>query len=306
MDEFGLIRRFFTRRPRAPDVVVGVGDDGAVLAPAPGKQQVQVIDTLVEGVHFPSGMPAADVGYRAVAVNLSDVASMGAVPRWMTLALTLRDGDGPWVGEFAAGLFAAADEHGVELVGGDTTRGDRVVATVHMSGDVEAGAALLRSGARAGDTIFVTGTLGDAAAGLRLFEEGQDEDYLVRRFLRPTARVAAGRGLRGIATACIDVSDGLAGDLGKLCAASGAGAEIDVDDLPVSDALLERFGIEQASRFALTGGDDYELCCTAPADAVQGIANVTAIGTITEGAGLVCRKGGDIVEVDDGGYRHFA
>lgn len=306
MDEFGLIRRYFTQHECPADVVVGVGDDGAVLVPAPGKQQVQVIDTLVEGVHFPSNVPAVDVGYRVVAVNLSDIAAMGATPRWMTLALTLWDKDERWVGEFAAGLFAAANEHGVDLVGGDTTQGDTVVATVHVTGDVDAGGALLRSGARAGDTIFVTGTLGDGAAGLRLFEDGQHDDYLVRRFLRPTARVSAGRELTGVATACIDISDGLVGDLGKLCEASGVGAEIDVDSLPISDALREGFGTEEALRFALTGGDDYELCFTAPADVAPQVPDVTTIGRITAGTDVVCRTGGEIVDVDDSGYRHFA
>ena len=158
MDEFGLIRRFFTRAPRSPQVVVGVGDDGAVLEPAAGLRQVQVIDTLVEGVHFLSNMGAADLGFRVVAVNLSDIAAMGARPRWMTLALTLPDKDESWVEAFASGLFEAADQYGVDLVGGDITEGDVVVASVHMTGEVEEGKALLRSGAQPGDTIYVTGT----------------------------------------------------------------------------------------------------------------------------------------------------
>ena len=304
MDEFELIRRYFTRDARS--AVVGVGDDGAVLAPTPGKQQVQVIDTLVEGVHFPSNMAPADVGYRIVAVNLSDIASMGATPRWMTLALTLWDKDEQWVEEFAAGLFKAADEHGVELVGGDTTQGDVVVATVHITGEVDEGRALLRSGAKVGDTIFVTGSLGDAAAGLSLFKDGRQDDMLVERFLRPAARIATGMELAGIATACIDISDGLVGDLRKLCDASGVGAEIQIEHLPLSGALVEHFGADQAVRFALTGGDDYELCFTASDDAATNLAGITPIGTITEGNDLVCRKNGEIVEVDDSGYRHFA
>ena len=304
MDEFGLIRRYFTRDARS--AVVGVGDDGAVLAPTPGSQQVQVIDTLVERVHFPSTMKAADVGYRVVAVNLSDIAAMGATPRWMTLALTLRDKDEQWVGEFAAGLFEAADEHGVDLVGGDTTQGDVVVTTIHITGEVEQDKALLRSGARVGDTIFVTGTIGDAAAGLGLFQDGRQDDFLTHRFLRPTARIAEGRALTGVATACIDISDGLVGDLRKLCDASGVGAEVDVDCVPLSDPLVEHFGAERARHFALTGGDDYELCFTAPADSVAGVTDVTAIGSIVAGDEIVCRSGGDIVEVDDSGYRHFA
>ena len=304
VDEFALIRRFFSRDAEAADV--GVGDDGAVLTPEPGLQQVQVIDTLVEGVHFPANITAADVGYRAVAVNLSDVAAMGAKPRWMTLALTLWDKDELWVEDFAAGLFAAADEHGVALIGGDTTQGDSVVVTVHVTADVEPGTALLRSGARVGDTVFVTGTVGDAAAGLQLLQDGDHDEFLVQRFLRPTARVATGRALRGIAHAAIDLSDGLVADLSKLLAASGVGANIDLEDIPLSAALRKRFGKDEQRRFALTGGDDYELCFTADADSVSDIDNVTAIGRVVAEPVLTCRQDGAVVEVDDAGYRHFA
>jgi len=305
VDEFDLIRRFFSRDAESADTLVGVGDDGAVLEPTPGTRQVQVIDTLVEGVHFPANVNARDIGFRAVAVNLSDIAAMGATPRWMTLALTLWDKDEAWVQSFAAGLFEAAAEHGVALIGGDTTQGDSVVITVHVTGELEEGAEVLRSGARVGDTIFVSGTVGDAAAGLELLKEGIVDDDLARRFLRPTARVALGRQLSGRAHAAIDVSDGLVGDLRKLLDASGLGAELDIESVPLSNALLARFDIDSAIRFALTGGDDYELCFTAPADAVTGIGGITAIGKVSEVPGLVCRNKGEIVEVDDSGYRHF-
>jgi thiamine-monophosphate kinase len=305
VDEFGLIRRYFTRDADSPGIVVGVGDDGALLRPAADLDQVQVIDTLVEGVHFPSDMQPADVGYRLVAVNLSDIASMGAVPRWMTLALTLGKKDEHWVAEFADGLFAAADEYNVALVGGDTTSGDAVVATVHMTGEVARGKALLRSGARPGDTIFVTGSTGDAAAGLALLQEGRHDNYLVGRFLRPSARIDKGRELAGLASAAIDVSDGLVGDLAKLLDASGAGGELDIGRLPLADELIGYCGKPpQAILFALTGGDDYELCFTAPADAVTGISGITSIGKVTDGRGVVCRHEGKIVDVDSSGYRH--
>jgi thiamine-monophosphate kinase len=304
VDEFELIRRYFTRDTHAADVVVGIGDDGAVLSPEPGTEQVQVIDTMVEGVHFPSGMAAADIGYRVVAVNLSDLAAMGARPRWMTLALTLSGNDERWVDEFATGLFAAAGEHDVELVGGDTTSGEFVVATVHMTGVVEEGAALLRSGAQVGDTIFVTGTVGDAAAGLALLQRGEQDEFLQQRFLRPSARVAKGRELSGRASAAIDLSDGLVGDLRKLLDASGVGAEIDIGRIPMSEALRHRFDRDAAREFALTGGDDYELLFTGPADI--DVDDVTPIGVVTAGTELLCRLNGELVEVDDAGYRHFA
>lgn len=306
MDEFGIIRRYFTRDASRPGVVVGVGDDGALLEPTPGLLQVQVIDTLVEGTHFHSNMDAADIGYRVVAVNLSDIAAMGATPRWMTLALTLWDKDEHWVEQFAEGLFAAAAEHEVALVGGDTTAGDAVVASVHITGEVEPGKALLRSAARVGDTVYVTGTVGDAVAGLTLFETAGRDDVLVQRFLRPAARIDKGRELGGRAHGAIDISDGLVGDLRKMLDASGVGAELDVDKVPLSEALRARFTPEEALRFAMTGGDDYELCFTAQPEAVAGIDGITAIGKIVEGHELVCRRDGDVVEFDDRGYRHFA
>ena len=305
MDEFELIQRYFARRADAPGVSIGIGDDGAVLDPAPGCQQVQVIDTLVEGVHFPVGTRPADVGYRVVAVNLSDIAAMGAKPRWMTLALTLPASDERWVEQFAGGLFEAASAFDVALVGGDMTSGDQVVATVHISGEVETGRALLRSGAGDGDTIFVTGTLGDAAAGLALLQGGDDDSYLAQRFLRPTARVDTGMQLATCASAAIDISDGLLGDLKKLLQASDVGAVIDVERVPLSRELQSRFDVRQQRQFALTGGDDYELCFTASTPQLPGVEGITAIGRITAEPGLQCRIGGAIVDVDDSGYRHF-
>jgi len=307
VDEFALIRRYFAGHGRGSGVAVGIGDDGAVLEPAPGMQQVQVIDTLVEGVHFPSDLAPADVGYRAVAVNLSDIAAMGAVPRWMTLALSLPAADEEWLDGFASGLHTAAAEYDVALVGGDTTRAPVAVITVHISGDVETGGAILRSGARPGDTVYVTGTLGDAAAGLRGLREGDPVRELLWRFTRPAARVRAGRALRGVATAAIDVSDGLLGDLGKLLLASGVGARLDVEALPISPPLAAHFGADEQRRFALSGGDDYELCFTASGELPDtGIVPVTAIGTVVEGAGIELRLDGEPFDYADAGYRHFA
>lgn len=305
MDEFELIRRFFDRKQATVGVEVGIGDDGAVLSPDPLKHQVQVIDTLVEGVHFLPGTHPADIAYKAVAVNLSDIAAMGASPRWMTLALTLNDASEPWVEAFASGLFDAADAHGLALVGGDTTSGPVVTVTVSISGEVDKGAALLRRGATVGDRIFVTGTVGDAAAGLELLQKNEPDAFLVQRFLRPTARVSTGKELLGKASAAIDVSDGLLGDLRKLLLASGVGGEIEIAKLPISSALRERYAADKQASLALTGGDDYELCFTAAAEAVKELRGITAIGTVTASTQILCRLHGEIVEVDDSGYRHF-
>ena len=309
MDEFELIRRYFDRPVTSPGatqgVVKGVGDDGAVLVPTAGFELVQVIDSLVEGVHFLADADPSDIGYRVVAVNLSDIAAMGARPRWMMLALTLSGQDPHWIEQFAAGLHTAADEFDVVLVGGDTTSGAAVVATVAITGEVEQGKALLRSGAQVGDAIFVSGSVGDAAAGLQLLSRKAQDDFLTARFCRPTARIHLGRELCGRASAVIDISDGLVGDLKKLLVASEVGAEIDVDRLPLSDALRQRFSADEQRSFALTGGDDYELCFTADPDRVKDIAGVTAIGVVTGGQDLVCMQDGNIVDYDDSGYRHF-
>ncbi len=307
VDEFELIQRYFVRTDDDAGVIAGIGDDGAVLQPSPGRQLVTVIDTLVEGTHFPEEIAPADLGYRAVAVNLSDIAAMGARPLWMTLALTMPPTSGEWIDGFARGLFAAADEHRLALVGGDTTGGASVVVSVQITGDVEEGRALLRSGAAPGDTIYVTGTLGDAAAGLSMIGAGNADAFLLERFLRPTARIAVGHELAGVASACIDVSDGLAGDLRKLLDASNVGADLNLDALPLSDAMIRAFDEEVGRGFAATGGDDYELCFTSsqPLPAELAGVPVTAIGTVNDSRELVSRSAGVAVDIDDSGYRHF-
>lgn len=311
MDEFELIDRWFSRdRPSAngrDGVIVGVGDDGAVLRAGPGRDLVTVVDTLVAGTHFPADLDPADVGYRAVAVNLSDIAAMAARPRWMTLALTLETADAGWLEAFSAGLYEAAAEHGVALVGGDTTAGECLVVTVQITGDVEPARILRRSGARPGDRVFVTGTVGDAAAGLALAADGRRVAALHRRFARPAARIACGQALGGCASAAIDISDGLLGDLGKLAKASGVAAVIDLEALPISAALEDACRAEASRRFALTGGDDYELLFTAEAGAVPdcGDLAITEIGVIEAGEGVTCREDGRPVEIRDAGYRHF-
>jgi thiamine-monophosphate kinase len=315
--EFDLISRYFTARGTdRPDVAIGVGDDGAVLRVPDGSELVVVADTIVSGVHFLTDADPADVAYRALAVNLSDLAAMGAKPAWATLALTIPDMDEAWVEPFAAAFDALARAHGVALVGGDTTRGPLAV-TVQAMGLVPVGQALRRSGARVGDLIYVTGWPGDAAAGLALLQgrltgRGADRAWLVRRFLRPEPRVEMGVRLRGVASACVDVSDGLAADLGHIAAASGVGAILRADALPLSRALYAVAGEECAREFALGGGDDYELVFTVPQErraalaALQwgGAPAVHCVGEIVAGHGVHARLG--TRELTVRGFDHFA
>jgi thiamine-monophosphate kinase len=322
LSEFALIERYFRGAgAHRDDVVVGIGDDGAVLDVPAGAQLVAVVDSLVEGVHFPADSPAASIGHRALAVNLSDLAAMGARPAWALLAITLRQADERWLEAFASGFAALATAHQVALVGGDTTAGPLSV-TVQALGFVAPGRALLRSGGHADDELYVTGSPGDAACGLRL-EQGAYAitahaeaagTELRRRFLYPSPRVEWGAALVGWASAAIDVSDGLLGDLGKLAAASGCGAEIDVERLPLSPSLIEVAGREGAEHLGLTGGDDYELLFTVPPDrtthfaAHARTAGITcrAIGRLTRGGAVVARRGGSVMQVSHSGFDHFA
>jgi len=295
--EFELIARHFTRRgARREDVILGVGDDAALVATPREGALVIALDTIVEGIHFPAGFDARFVGHRALAVNLSDLAAMGADPAWALLGITLPAVDEPWLSGFSAGFDALARRHGVALVGGDTTRGPLTVS-VTLAGTVPEGLALRRSGARAGDDLWVSGTPGDAAAGLAILEgrlpaQGRAREALLARFQLPQARVALGIALRGVATACIDVSDGLAGDLAKLCAASGTGADVESRELPLSAGLCSVATREARLAYALGGGDDYELLFTAPPAARARIAALDAgvvlkrIGAVSEAPGV--------------------
>lgn len=319
MDERALISTFFDRRQAAgraarADVILGIGDDAAVLRLDPGFDLVVATDSIAEGTHFPAGTPAASVGHRCLAVNLSDIAAMAAEPLWFSLALSLPESDEAWVGEFARGLFALADRFGVELVGGDTVRGP-LGATVTIHGRVRPGRAVVRSGAIPGDGVWVTGNPGDAVAGRFLLSEpasGPAADVLRRRFLYPEPRVHEGFALAGVATAMLDVSDGLDDDLRKLLAASGAGADMDAGALPLS-AELRSVRAGAAIECALTGGDDYELCFTVhPADeprlrdlAAAWPVPVTRIGTVVPGTGCRWHLRGQALAVPDTTYRHF-
>ena len=316
MDEFDLIARYFAPLQLPdPDLVLGMGDDAAVIAvPAPA-QLVIAVDTIVEGVHFPVGSPADAVGYRVAAINLSDLAAMGAIPRYATLALTLPQAEPSWLAAFADGLGRALRAAQVSLIGGDTTRGPLTV-TVQLLG-TPIGPLLTRGGARAGDQIAVSGTLGDACAGLALLQAALPlipPHPLVERFLWPTPRLALGQALCGLAHAAIDVSDGLLADLGHVMQASGCAALVDVDALPLSAALRAQGSLEQARACALAGGDDYELALclppTAVAEAQRRAAGLgvplTVIGEVTAGQGVHChdRAGQPYVALARG-YRHF-
>lgn len=301
---------------RRDDVRLGIGDDAAILRPPPGRDLAVATDTLVAGVHFPAGTPAADVGWKALAVNLSDLAAMGAAPAWALLSLTLPGGDRDWVRDFADGMASLAAEFEVGLVGGDTTRGPLSV-TVQATGFLEAGRGMRRDGARAGHGIFVTGNLGDAAAGLAIAESrldaGDAGPVLRRRLDRPAPRVKAGLALGGLAGACIDLSDGLTTDLGRILAASGAGARVALDALPASDPLLAAVPDATARAALQVAGDDYELCFTAPpahAGALQGLSKeldlpITRIGEIVDGQGVSFTRGGAPSPPPGAGWRHF-
>lgn len=317
--EFDLIYRYFAGEAgdALPDsVILGVGDDGAIVQPVEGQQLVVSVDTLVAGVHFPEDADAEEIGQRALRVNLSDLAAMGATPAWFTLALTLPpDWDDnkrrDWVSAFSRGLGDCARQYACTLVGGDTTAGPLTIS-IQVMGQVPRGMALRRDGASVDDFVLVTHTLGDGAAALASLDRPQADPYLQARFYRPEPRLAEGVLLRGIASAALDVSDGLVADLGHLCRASDVGAVIDVAALPMSDALA---AVDEHTRqqWALGGGDDYELVFTVAPDRLSDLAslqaegqiNATVIGRICAGSGVQCELNGQPYALTREGYRHF-
>ena len=312
LGEFQLIDRFFRAcGADRDDVRLGVGDDGALLRTPPGDDLIAVSDTLVEGVHFPHGSDPRSIGHRALAVNLSDIAAMGGVPRWALLSLTLPAVDPAWLAAFAAGFGDLANEHGVALVGGDTTRGPLTLG-VQVLGSVAAGQGLRRSGARPGDALFVSGRPGEAAAGLAsIMAQGladlpaAERRVLEARFLFPQPRVAFGQAQLPLASACIDLSDGLLGDLAKLAAASGCAALLEVDALPRLAAL----DAVASQPYALHGGDDYELLFTVPQAriaAVTALPDVTRIGEMRAGSGVTLLEDGRTRAAARAGFDHFA
>ncbi|MDN3918816.1 thiamine-phosphate kinase [Roseateles violae] len=319
MGEFDLIQRFFTReRPPGADVALGIGDDCALLNTTPGAQLLISSDMLVEGRHFLSTVAPERLGHKALAVNLSDLAACGARPKAFTLALSLPRVDEHFLAGFAAGLFALADAHGIELIGGDTTMGPLNIC-ITVFGEAPAGTALLRGGARAGDELYVSGTtLGDARLALEVFRghiglPGEQFEAVRRAMELPQPRVALGQALRGLASSAIDISDGLVGDLAHILRRSGVGASLEVDALPAS-AVLAAQPPALRREMGLAGGDDYELLFSAPAAAREAVLEagrrsataVTRIGRIEAEPGLrLLDAEGRVLPLQPRGFDHF-
>jgi len=303
-DEFTLIYRYFSSMGRGEAVDLSVGDDCAILSLQPGERMATSVDTLVAGTHFPIDAFPEDLAWRAVCVAASDLAAMGAEPRAMTLALTLPEVDEYWLAAFSQGLAGVCHLYQLPLVGGDTTRGPLTIS-IQVMGALPTGKALLRAGAKVGDQLLVSGTVGDGAAALAFFGNQwqpppEQAEYLYQRFYRPTPRLDLGKSLLDKATAAIDVSDGLVADAGHIAAASGLALQIDPSLLPLSQALAAHPDQQVVRQWALTGGDDYELCFTLPAGAPSP-KGCTVIGEAIVGMGVHCG-----LDIDSaGGYRHF-
>lgn len=314
MGEFELIRRYFfpiARSGNGTAVMLGPGDDCAIQRIEPGMDLVFSIDTLVEGIHFPHHYDPEKLGWRSLAVATSDLAAMGAEPVCFTLALTLPDADPDWLNAYARGLSDAARHFGLTLAGGDTTRGP-LTLSLQVHGTVPHGGAILRSGARPGDYVCVSGTLGDAGAALDYLDSqgpGEDEQAVLERYHYPKPRLALGASLRAQASAAVDISDGLVADLGHILEASSVAARVDVERLPVSSALSRLVG-EEAISLALGAGDDYELCITIGPEAWTGLPHairgqLTVIGEVVTGRGLTIMRDGQSQTFPPGGYDHF-
>ena len=317
MDGFALIRQYFAKATLNESVALGIGDDCAVLIPPVGKRLAVSLDTLVEGVHFPVATPAKHIATRALNTALSDLAAMGAEPLWVTMGLTLPRAESSWVEAFCASFLNECDNYGCCLVGGDLTRGPLTIS-VQVHGAVEPTRHLRRSGARPDDVIYVTGSLGDGAAALAVLQQKitlrkSAQEYLLQRFYRPTPRITEAQHLLGLAHSAIDISDGLLADLGHICEASGVGALIDVNRIPMSAHWRDKVSFDQALAWAVAGGDDYELCFTVPRantpalDALIGAGqiNAVAIGKVSAKPGVQLVNKGKVVAFDLQGYNHF-
>ena len=316
--EFELINNYFKTIPiHRRDVHVGIGDDAAVTSVPPGSRLVTTVDTLVSGIHFDDKVTAEALAHKAVAVNLSDLAAMGAEPAWITLSLTIPEVDHDWLSAFSQAIQKQCRYYDVQLIGGDTCRG-RISVTIQAMGLVPDDLAIKRNTAKTGDLIYVTETLGDAGAGLKIHQSdatdfSADERYLLERLHKPTPRLEAGINLRQFATAAIDISDGLVQDLQHILDASQVGAHIIMSQIPLSAQNLSVFGEKQAQSFALTAGDDYELCFTVNPDNreklertfVTANTRITQIGYITADKSLQVKNEDQLIEFENRGYDHF-
>lgn len=312
MNEFEVIQHFFNRQSiLREDVNLTIGDDAAIITPPAGHQIAITTDTLVYGVHFPIDTSPYDIGFKSLAVNLSDLAAMGATPAWLTLALTLPSVDELWLKEFSDGFFSLASKYQAQLIGGDLTRGPLTI-TIAAHGLIPTGQALKRNTAKPGDLIYVTNTLGDAAAALAFLQNktsipDENKNSILTKLNRPIPQIKTGEQLRDIATSCIDISDGLVADLGHILEKSAVGAEVNVDCIPLSETLQKYVNKEEALHFALSGGDDYELCFTVPADKINFVpANCTCIGKIINSNKLNLQfSDGKKYDLTHAGYQHF-
>lgn len=318
LSEFALIKRYFAPLSQSGDkdagVVLGIGDDCALLETPADHQLAVSIDTLVEGSHFLPGTHPEYIASRAFGSCLSDLAAMGAKPAWFTLALTLPNIEETWLESFAATLSTLSKEHGIVLVGGDTTKGATLTISIQVHGWVPRGKAIRRDTANVGDRIFITGTLGDSAAGLDQLQRDGKNRFLIGRFNRPTPRIATGLAIREWASACIDVSDGLLQDLGHILQQSGLGAVLDSEHIPMSPALRESYSSDTALQMALAGGEDFELCFCVPEDQIEGFllalqnhpVRLTEIGYMVKDRGLwLLHADGMKQSVDQLGFQHF-
>ncbi len=315
MDEFDIIAKYFaTRTLTRPDVIIGSGDDCAILE-IPSQQQLAVsIDTLISGVHFPLDTPAFDIGYKSLAVNLSDLAAAGAEPAWVTMSLSLPEANSDWLDNFAKGFFKLANQFNMQLIGGDITRGPILSITIQVHGFVPKHKALLRKGSQIGDLIYVTGTLGDAGLALQLLKAKLSVSHdLLLRLNQPSPRVAAGLALRDIASSAIDISDGLIADLNHILERSQVGASIELQNIPFS-MDLQNTDYNTAIHLALSAGDDYELCFTVPVDREDKLniafkdidCGYKKIGVIDAQRGLrLINKDGSLFDFEKIGYKHF-
>jgi thiamine-monophosphate kinase len=309
LSEFALIQRFFTQQTvKNASTRLGIGDDCALLSLPDGYELAVTTDTMVENVHFFAGTDPEQLGHKLLAVNLSDLAGMGAKPVSVMLALTLPNVDENWLTAFAKGFLDLAERYSVDLIGGDTTSGP-LTLTVQAMGLVPRGKALMRSSALPGDFIYVTGSLGDAGLGLKISQgyHCANPDAALKRFNQPAPQIDAGLALTGIANACIDVSDGLAGDLGHILEQSNVGACLYWDELPLSDAVITYINDTGDWPMPLTAGDDYELCFTvSPEKAAQLTINCRKIGVIESIPGLRLLKSGTVQAFNTKGYEHFS